>query len=477
VAEGLLRKLVGTLEFGFELSWPSSVPPDLAGLGWADLVLWFGGWPLWRQDGARPAPVRWTWLDLVEHLAKAWPSLHFEEAAPFGLVAQGPEGLRTQTLLRSVVGHTEEEVERAVHQFQHRHDLAAGLKGISLPPLWIVPRGRYVQLRAEGTELLLPAQRVFGVLEDFVSQILEDAPVQASERRQAAARGWQAREAVTELRAWRLRTGLPESSYAEWVPEGQDAAIWWGQPLRADSPRMAAARLTAGLPEASRRSVLQSVAAVGPSATAPLDLLAAEAQRVLDTHKRERPYEQGYAIAMWLRETLSCPAGPLDPEELLTRWGVEVASLACDVAPALDAVACWGEGCGPAVLVNPQGLHAKGRSGRRATLAHEIAHLLLDRGRELSVFEALGGSTPLSLEQRARAFAAELLLPREEAGRKLAWADNLSAAAASLRAEFGVSQQVLGWQLRNGTGWRLLGDAEKRTVRGWCGQWRLALGA
>jgi Zn-dependent peptidase ImmA (M78 family) len=45
----------------------------------------------------------------------------------------------------------------------------------------------------------------------------------------------------------------------------------------------------------------------------------------------------------------------------------------------IDAVACWGPRHGPAVLLNREGRHAHTERGARATLAHEICHLLIDR--------------------------------------------------------------------------------------------------
>ena len=76
----------------------------------------------------------------------------------------------------------------------------------------------------------------------------------------------------------------------------------------------------------------------------------------------------------------------------------------------------------------------------RATFAHEIAHLLLDRTTALPLAEVLGGRPVGNTEERARAFAAQLLLPKEEAGQALANAadpahtvDQLQSATASAR--------------------------------------------
>ncbi len=116
----------------------------------------------------------------------------------------------------------------------------------------------------------------------------------------------------------------------------------------------------------------------------------------------------------------------------------------------VDAIGCWGPSHGPAVLLNSDRRHALSVGRKRATLAHEICHLLLDRLASLPLIEVLGGRTARHVEQRANAFAAELLLPRHLAGELfLGFGDDHERAAKSLRARFGVSSALLGWQLRN----------------------------
>jgi Zn-dependent peptidase ImmA (M78 family) len=119
-------------------------------------------------------------------------------------------------------------------------------------------------------------------------------------------------------------------------------------------------------------------------------------------------------------------------------------------SPEIDAVAVWGPRRGPSVLVNDEGAHNQSAGGRNATLAHEIDHLLIDRDGGLPLAEVVGGHVPVRLEQRARAFAAELLVPRRIAG---AWFAETSrrphAILQALVDRFGASQEVVAWQARN----------------------------
>lgn len=176
----------------FEIAWPAQEPAEVQGLGWGALVVWFAGCAAWAT-GPQAAPVAWTWIDLVEHLARAWGHLLCEEIYPFGLVAVGPEALRAHTLLTSVPGKTAIEVEDAVHAFQQRHDLAAGLKGIELPPIWLVRDGPLMRIRAEGRDLWRPCAEVLTTLTRFVDAVRARTGTPAVRARDAFAR-WDARE-------------------------------------------------------------------------------------------------------------------------------------------------------------------------------------------------------------------------------------------------------------------------------------------
>lgn len=53
-------------------------------------------------------------------------------------------------------------------------------------------------------------------------------------------------------------------------------------------------------------------------------------------------------------------------------------------------------------------------------------------------------------EARARAFAAEFLLPRRVAGARMAVTQDPPRTLRGLQASFGVSAEVVAWQARNG---------------------------
>ena len=101
---------------------------------------------------------------------------------------------------------------------------------------------------------------------------------------------------------------------------------------------------------------------------------------------------------------------PVEIEEIIDRLRISVGHL--DLSDLdVRAVSIAGPSFRPAILLNPENHFNKGHAGRRFSLAHELCHHLIDRkiGRPLSL--ASGPWAPRRIEQRANAFAAELLIP------------------------------------------------------------------
>lgn len=195
MAEDLHPMIGDPKHLAFDIAWTPE-PADARGLGWADLVVWFAGRPVWTSE-PQGQPVTWTWIDLVEHLGRVWGHLLHEEVYPFGLTAANPETLRTHARLARVPGKTANEVENAVHAFQHRHDLAAGLKGINLPPIWLMREGTLMRIRAEKRDLRRPCDEVLATLTALVNAIRARTIAPAA-RAKTAFWWWDARESSRE---------------------------------------------------------------------------------------------------------------------------------------------------------------------------------------------------------------------------------------------------------------------------------------
>ncbi len=126
------------------------------------------------------------------------------------------------------------------------------------------------------------------------------------------------------------------------------------------------------------------------------------------------PWEDGYVLARDLLDEMDAvpEASSLELDTLLDRLQVvrRQASLSED-GPL--GVALAGQGVRPTIVVNVDHPTNRHEFGRRFTLAHELCHLLYDRDRAKRVSHSSTPWAPASVEQRANAFAAMLLMPPE----------------------------------------------------------------
>ena len=148
----------------------------------------------------------------------------------------------------------------------------------------------------------------------------------------------------------------------------------------------------------------------GPKSYANLLALAKGLDKRIDP---VRPWESGYELAKSVRERLKIlPFAKLDVETLARELGVDVQDAVFQDESVLGV--CVGTPAhAPLVVLNTSCPDAKGPSGRRMTLAHELDHLLFDRGnyRHLARFEGARAVGDRLMEMRANAFAIELLVP------------------------------------------------------------------
>jgi Zn-dependent peptidase ImmA (M78 family) len=162
------------------------------------------------------------------------------------------------------------------------------------------------------------------------------------------------------------------------------------------------------------------------------------------------PWENGYALALdVLDEADPDPDAPrTELEAMLEALEITVHDVSLG-GEGPRGVALVGEGLRPTILVNTD--HPMNRGlGRRFSEAHEFCHILFDRHRARPLAH---GSTPWaspSVEQRANAFAAMLLMPSHRArrpeGDTLA---SLSRRVSTLADTLGVSRIALCQHLAN----------------------------
>jgi len=484
--------IIGSAD-GLQFEWlPSEVehPANPHGYGWLRASL--RGVDVWHEheeSGAR-CGVWWEWAELLEHLTGAWPWLMYEEMYPFGLTAQHPGCMWDRAYARLTEGQATipDPEHDALVRFQNRHDLAAGVDDAGLPSLLVLREGLNCWVACP--DLNLVAQQRFAEVRDTLSA-LGDALWEAlagSSKGDALVDAWRRRGAAAQERAIALRTGLDASELSQLQGE-VSATEFWELPSGGevdDSELQAAARMTARVVD--RAVVAQLIESVREIPSASTDALDAMGKRLLEALGNDfpmrEPHVQGHDLATAFRAELGLASDAPFPdlEDWLEGQGVILRDIHLDADGALDALACWGPKHGPAVLLNvaPDSRASAGGS-RRATLAHELAHLLVDRDGSLPMAEALGGNAPLTPERRANAFAAELLLPRTAAVAVLRNA-NLDEAVRTLTRQYVVSLQLAANQILNAPGFDFVvsdpdEQAKLHRMAGRHRQWRFSFGA
>jgi Zn-dependent peptidase ImmA (M78 family) len=300
-----------------------------------------------------------------------------------------------------------------------------------------------------------------------LGNVLSDsiASVELDDRSRLAVEGWRNREPSAEA-AVEIKLGPNQLAL---VPPGQTVASYFEvkNDGEYESPLLLVARMSAAVPLEYRQRILEFVRAVpATGVTELLEERSREAQNALPTYA-ERAHKQGELLAQWARDRFGLSTGAkADPEGILKELGVEIRQHHFGIE-MIDAIGCWSPNHGPAVLVNLDGEHAHALPGRRATLAHELAHILVDRDGSLPAAEVLSDDAPCYPEQRASAFAAEFLLPKSVAAERIRSDTDIADAIQALRREFDVSRELAAWQVINGPAYAALSHRDQQLLRQW----------
>lgn len=436
----------------FQLTWPSET---LGGHG--SLTIMIAGLPVWEDSGQG---ITGDWTHLLRFLAVQWNQLLLAQSYPEGVTPAWPSGLRSALVgLRPALDALDIESSFAV--FSRAHNLARCWSKRSrgtraLPDLWVTREGNYMILDSPPARLRWPVSDVVRTLASLGDAIA--ARLTLSRSHHDAVRAWESRDSISDEDAQIISLGLPPRHTRYLLGSGALTRQSRSELFRDFNEVTAAARMMGhhARPE-DLRIVAGELAMLQVGDVPELDEIGAAAFDALAGRADlDRPHSEGHFLAQWLRERLHVwiPGFPADPDQLLRGWGVPIRPV--NLNPAIEAISVWGANHGPAVLLNEQGLHNRSFSqqgdlsgGSRATLAHEVCHLLIDRGRSLPVVEVLGGRAPLRVEQRANAFAAEFLLPRAWAIAEYRGAADASDALDRICTRYRVTKMLAARQILN----------------------------
>jgi Zn-dependent peptidase ImmA (M78 family) len=125
------------------------------------------------------------------------------------------------------------------------------------------------------------------------------------------------------------------------------------------------------------------------------------------------PWDQGRSLGQEVLDELGVardvPA-PVDLDGLLRQLGVSLREIGLNDL-SIRAVSIAGDAYRPTVVLNSHHRTNGYPSGRRFSIAHELCHLLFDRGHAREVALPSGPWAPRDIERRANAFAAMFLMP------------------------------------------------------------------
>lgn len=170
----------------------------------------------------------------------------------------------------------------------------------------------------------------------------------------------------------------------------------------------------------------------------------------------EEAGRSGYELGEAARLRLTLHDRPIESLlALLTRSSVHVVP-ATFSTPRIDAASLWMPDSVPVILVNTRSERAQHPGALRATLAHELCHLLHDAGeQDLTTVVSWGegrGNYNTAIEARARGFAPAFLAPRPAV---VAWASTAAKDVddevfiAALAHDWGLSFEGAAWHAKN----------------------------
>ena len=433
------------------------IDPDV-GFSWGRFQIWVEGRNLCAhlEEGERVDSVHWYLLPVLEWFARCWDPLFHEERLPVENAGDAAwESLHATRFPSQAIEDDEEQASKWESTWQawwFRHALHAASEGGLFPDIvfrrfrdlievsWGPIRSvgapdHYEFMEAAPGVCRLPprsvADPIHEVLSSAIGYLVSLAPDSrrigalsadcralgtAHADRREGRLGWLAGLGTDDRTArtgWRRvvdhLSDFAEAARRAMLDDVSDSA------LVITGSCHAALMFGSLAPDVKERDVL-SLARV------MVDLYSSEGGpdaiegicRIVPVEDSALPdWSQGYELAEELHEHFRCrflEAESVNIEQMLNTLSVRIEEL--DLGDdAVRGVAIAGPQHRPGIVVNMTCSANTHPQGRRFTLAHELCHLLFDRGAGRRLAVASGPWAPRAVERRANAFAAMLLMP------------------------------------------------------------------
>ena len=465
-------------------------PADVS-LSWGAFQIWVNGWNLCAhlEEGERVESAHWYLLPLLEWFVREWNPLLHEERLPCKAADEAWTGLRETRFPPPALDEGEEaEWESSWHGWWSRHSIQAAREGGIFPDVFFRRFQDSIEVswgdsRSQGVPNHVTfAQRPGAVRFEPTSvaeplyEVLEGAAAHLSSVAPRSTRIADLKRAIRRLRArqqdsrvmWLAGLGVDEDTVRQgWSRFKRRIAAF----SRAQQNVLTATSGDSALVVEGSCHAALMFGTMAPNVTKSDVMVLAESLLRLTSpdgdpepmarrcradpigNSPEPPWQQGYWLAEELHDDLDvCTDGePVDVVAILERLEVDVAEAGLS-DESIRGVAIAGPRHRSGIVWNRNNHFNADARGRRFTLAHELCHLLFDRsvGQRLAV--ASGPWALPSLEQRANAFAAMLLMPTETvrtvvAGMNEPIDSRQGVESVADRLETGFSATL--WHLRN----------------------------
>lgn len=464
--------------FGLRIDWIDRVDGKPA-TTFAAISVHFDGNVFWPTTADSPdgAPLEWYADHLLSHLTKYWKRLVLEQRYPIQIHPLNPSNIweRARARWSSKPEDVILEEEDKLMAFDKVHNLAHAFGGMfGLHCLWVVREYNNIVVDNGEHAIRLPYEVVVDALGRAGDEIAARL-MKADEGKWAAiVQRWKERNKGDSLKMLKLSTNILESTLEVLVSRKLLSANDNVVEVAKETEIKVAARMVGDLPPDAIADVIQAIMHCEHVSSPKLNDWSGSIMSRLEATKTDLYFQQGIVAASALREILGIEENAkVDPFGILELAGITLHEVPLHYN--IDALACWGPIHGPAVIINPAAKRLKNANAHaalrniaqaRITAAHELCHLLLDRDHMVTTVEVLKGYTPVAIEQRARAFAPALLLPKSQALK--VWDEEgqptervgLERVLKSLSRKFGVTAIVASWKLEHG----IVGDPKSSLV-------------
>ena len=460
-------------------------------LSWGAFQIWVNGWNLCAhlEEGERVESAHWYLLPLLEWFVREWNPLLHEERLPCEVADEAWTGLRETRFPPPALDEDEESAwESSWHGWWSRHAIQAAREGGIFPDVILRRFQDSVEVswgnsRSQGVPnhvgfALRPGAARFEPkrVAEPLYEALEGASAYLSSVAPHSNRIADLKRAIRRLRTpqqdsrvmWLAGLGVHKKSIrqgwnrfkrriAAFPREQQDVllATSGDSSLVVEGSCHAALMFGTVAPNVTKQDVMvlaESLLRLS-SPDGDTEAMASRCRNEPAGGSDDPPWQQGYALAEELQNDLDgcADAERVDLEAILEHLGVDVAEANLS-DESIRGVAIAGPRHRSGILWNRNHHFNADAWGVRFTLAHELCHLLFDRSAGQRLAVASGPWAPPSLEQRANAFAAMLLMPTETVrsvvvrmNEPIATAQGVSGVAQRLETGFSATL----WHLRN----------------------------